>query len=349
MQRPDGSDDPQDPSSGEPSGDSKPFWKQLNIREWVTVGAAVAAAIAAVISALVAYWTYGELDKQRIAMEGQLHEMQAASNDTKNLVSATWGLVGTGKLQATGMNSLAAAGQSQADSMKDLKRAGEAQAKATENLADAGRTQAAATRNLADNSARQLGAIQAGANAAKAQATAVQEQAAATVTASKATDRLADAGQAQSKAVLQSWDVARTANDIASRTAIAADRAWVGVQMPVGDTEPTAAQDYKVDINLSNSGRSPAINALAQVEISLIHISDKTETTLGKCPEGGCQKMTVFPSGSGFSGTSLVYHLAVPAQSMTADEIKKLISPLQLMLLSSESGWITTTSTATPM
>ena len=77
MQRPDGSPDHQEPSSGDRDGNSKPFRDQLNIREWVTVGAAVAAAIAAVVSVFVAYWTYGELDKQRIAMEGQLGEMAA--------------------------------------------------------------------------------------------------------------------------------------------------------------------------------------------------------------------------------------------------------------------------------
>ena len=319
-------------SAPEGEGEQKPrykiLWPKLSTPEWISAIAASAAAFAAIASVIIAVQT-------RIVLQGQLDQMSSASQDTKNLVIATQNLAGRAQEQADAMDKLRRAGESQAVAMDKLRIAGEAQAKATENLADAGRTQAAATRNLADNSARQLGAIQASADAAKVQADAVQKQADATVLASKATNRLADAGQAQSKAVLQSLDVARAANDIASRTAIAADRAWVGVQMPVGDTEPNAGQDYKVDINLSNSGRSPAINAMAQVEISLFHFSDKINKLLDKCPEGGCQKMTVFPNGSGFSSTSIVYHPTILAQSMTADEIKKLTSapPVDLIVI----------------
>ena len=282
MQRPDGSDDTHDPSGGEPPGDSKPFWKQLNIREWVTVGAAVAAAVAAVVSVFVAYWTYGELDKQRIAMEGQLHEMQAAGQNSKNLVTATQNLAGRAKDQADAMERLRKAGEAQAGAMDKLRIAGETQAKATENLADAGRSQAIATRNLADNSARQLGAIQASADAAKAQAAAVQEQAAATVDAGKATDRFAVAGQAQANAVVQSLDVARAANDISSRASVAADRPWVSISIP-GDMEPSASQEYKIEINLANVGRSPALNAVTVAAVTIIKATDTFQTVLGKC------------------------------------------------------------------
>lgn len=281
---------------------------------------------------------------QLTAMNGQLAEMHSSGVDTHNLVAATQHLADhakdqadamdklrkAGESQATAMNNLSIAGEAQARSMDKLKAAGEAQASATENLAQAGRTQADATRNLADNSARQLGAIQASADAAKAQAQAVRQQADATVIASKATDRLANAGQAQANAVLQSLDVARAANDIAARASLAADRPWVSISMP-GDVEPVAGQDYKVDVGLSNVGRSPAINITARVDMTIIPIT-ATFAFLDKCAQN-CQPFTIFPTSSAFQTASIVYHPSLAASIFTAEEIKRIADRADAILL----------------
>jgi hypothetical protein len=79
---------PGKPSQGEAEDGDKSFWEQLNLREWITVGATLAAGMAAIASALIAYWTYRELDKQREAMVGQLEEMRSSAADTKALISA---------------------------------------------------------------------------------------------------------------------------------------------------------------------------------------------------------------------------------------------------------------------
>lgn len=216
----------------------------------------------------------------------------------------------------------ASAAASEAIAMDKLRSAGESQATASENLAEAGRAQAASTRNLAINSARQLGAIQAGSDAAKAEASAVQRQAVATVTASQATDRLAAAGQAQSAAVLQSLDVARAANDIASRASLAADRPWVAVSMP-GDVEPATGQDYKIDLGLSNVGRSPALHVTSSIDMAVFRKVNPPSPRLDACLQF-CQVYTIFPSTSAFQASSIGYHPKLPASSMTADEVGKL-------------------------
>lgn len=343
IEEPDQGDHSIDPRDDEPPGGSKPFWRDLNYREWITAGATLAAAFAAVGSGLIAYWTYGELDKQRVAMEGQLHEMQSGAQDTKNLVTATQHLADAGSQQADAMKSLALAGHSQADSMRELKKAGEAQATSTEHLAEAGRNQAESTRNLAENSARQLGAIQASADAAKAQASAVQQQAEATITASKATDRLANAGQSQASAVLQSLDVARTANDIASRASTAADRPWVSISIP-GDVEPAAGQDYKVDITVSNVGRSPALNAVASIRFDIIP-GNANFPSLNKC-SGTCQSYTVFPTSGAFNASTIGYHPTLLAARMTADEIKRIADKTDAILLQVRIDYVDTSGNA---
>lgn len=323
---------PEQPSDDEPDPNSKPFWQQLNIREWITVGTAVAAAISAVASSLIAYWTYDELDKQRIAMEGQLAEMRAGSQDTQHLVSATWGLVGTGNAQARAMDKLQQAGQSQADAMNKLRIAGETQATAAERLADAGRSQAEATRNLAKNSARQLSAIQASADAAKSQADAVQKQATATIAASQATDRLATAGQSQASAVLQSLDVAKAANDIANRASQSADRPWISIVLPGDAAGPTAGQDYKVEVGISDVGRGPAINATSAIDMHIIHSDDTFNGFVDKCV-GNCQTFMVFPTPNAFGANGMALHPKLDAATMTADEVKRITDRKDAILL----------------
>jgi len=294
-----------------------------------------------------------------IYVRGQLEEMHSGGVDTHNLAIATQhladaariqakntgDLVGAAQAQADAMEKLRQAGEEQAGAMDKLRIAGESQAKATENLAQAGLTQATATGHLAENSARQLGAIQTSADAAKLQAAAVQKQADAAIIASKATDRLADAGQAQSKAVLQSLDVAKAANDIATRAATAADRPWISISMP-GDVEPTAGQDYKVDLNISNVGRSPAFNAFANINFDIIP-TKKTFPSLDKCT-GQCpsQSYTVFPTSGAFNASTIGYHPTLPAARMTAEQVKRINDKTDSILLQVRIDYVDTSGTA---
>lgn len=277
---------------------------------------------------------------------GQLAEMRAASTDTHNLVTATQTLAqrakdqadamdklrGAGQAQADAMDKLRKAGETQADAMNKLRIAGETQATATQHLADAGRSQAESTRNLAENSARQLGAIQASADAAKSQADAVQKQATATIAASQATDRLATAGQSQASAVLQSLDVAKAANDIANRASQSADRPWISITLPVDTNGPTAGQDYKVEVGISDVGRGPAINATSAIDMHIIGFNDTFNGFIDKCV-GSCQTFMVFPTPNAFGGSSMALHPKLDAATVTADEVKRIADRKDAVLL----------------
>lgn len=338
-------DEPASVGSGSGAGNRYIFPK-LNTPEWISALAAVGATIAAIAGILIAVLTYIDLHKQLGVMQAQLDEMKAGSQDTQHLVSATWGLVGTGNAQARAMDKLQQAGQSQADAMDKLRKAGEAQADAmnklriagetqaiaAERLADAGRSQAEATRNLAENSARQLGAIQASADAAKVQADAVQKQATATIAASQATDRLATAGQSQASAVLQSLDVAKAANDIANRASQSADRPWISITLPVDTNGPTAGQDYKVEVGISDVGRGPAINATSAIDMHIIGFNDTFNGFVDKCV-GSCQTFMVFPTPNAFGGSSMALHPKLDAAIVTADEVKRIADRKDAVLL----------------
>jgi hypothetical protein len=308
----------------------KAFLSRLKLTDWITaIGTAVIAAATIVNVVIVA---------------DQLGEMHNGGIDTHNLAVATGHLADESQIQASAMDKLRKAGESQAAAMDKLrvageaqaramdrlKSAGEAQALAAKKLADAGRAQAISTRNLAENSGRQFSAIQASADAAKVQASAVREQAQASITASKATDRLAQAGQAQAAAVAQSLDVARAANDIASRASLAADRPWVSISMP-GDVEPTAGQDYKVEVNVTNVGRSPALNAMARIEIVIIDAAKNFEN-LEKC-SGICPTYTVFPTSGGFQVATIAYHPTLLAAVLTPEAIKSITDRKTAILL----------------
>lgn len=307
-------------------GRIKDFLSRLNLTDWITaVGTAVIAAATIINVIVVAF---------------QLGEMRSAGIDTHNLAVATSNLVTSAQSQATAMDKLRQAGEAQASAADKLRVAGEHQATATENLANAGRAQASATGSLADNSARQLGAIQASADAAKSQSTAVQEQAKATVTASQSTDRLAQAGQAQANAVVQSLDVARAANDIAARASLAADRPWVSISMP-GDIEPVAGQDYKVEFNIANVGRGPALNTTASYDIRIVKINESFNGVIDKC-QGACQQYTVFPSGGGFQSGGLTFHPMLNAEIFTADEVKRIADRQDAILLRARMEYLDT-------
>ena len=276
----------------------------------------------------------------------QWHEMSASGIDTHALASDTQNLASAAAQQANEMSSVASAGEAEASAaaleaqaMENLRAAGQAQALAAkiqaasmDKLRAAGEAQAAATRNLAENSARQLSAIQASADAARAQASAVGRQADATVTASRATDRLATAGQAQSAAVLQSLDVAREANDIASRASLAADRPWVTVSLPPGDIEPVAAQDYKVSVTLTNVGRSPALKTTTRIEFTIFNKNSPPDLQMDPCGPA-CQIYTIFPTGGGFQGTGISYNPTILAALLTPAEVAKIASFDDIILL----------------
>jgi len=283
---------------------------------------------------------------QLIAMQGQLSEMKSGGKQTGDLVVATQNLATAASTQATNtsnlvtaaqneadaMGKLRKAGETQADAMNKLRIAGETQAIAAERLADAGRSQAEATRNLAENSARQLGAIQAGADAAKVQADAVQKQATATIAASESTDRLAKAGQAQASAVLQSLDVAKASNDIANRASQSADRPWISVVLPVDTSGPTAGQEYKIEVGISDVGRGPAINATDAVDMRIIGFTDKFNGFVDKCV-GNCQTFMVFPTPNAFGGSSMALHPKIDATTLTVDEVKRITDGKDAILL----------------
>lgn len=234
---------------------------------------------------------FGAAIFQWSAMNGQLKEMRASSGDTQRLARAgehqaiaTGNLLGASQDQAraarseaTAMDKLRQAGEAQAKSMEDLRGAGEAQARSSAALADAGRSQAASTQILATATSRQLGAIQAQADAARTQSVAVGKSADAAIIASKATDRLANAGQAQAKAVLQSLDLAKQANDIAEKAGLAADRPWVDIEMPGALTAlqpPKSGADFMADIFVANRGRSPALHVRVIAEIQILARSE---------------------------------------------------------------------------
>lgn len=64
------------------------FWRKFDVREWITASAAAAAAFAAITSCFIAFWTYKQLDAQRIIMSRQLDEMHLGGIDTHNLAIA---------------------------------------------------------------------------------------------------------------------------------------------------------------------------------------------------------------------------------------------------------------------
>ena len=286
----------------------------------------------------------------------QWREMHAGGVDTHNLAVATSNLADKAQAEVSALSSQASAterllgatqaeaeaARAQSGAMDKLRAAGEAQALAMEHLESAGEAQAIATRDLARNSGNQLAAIRASADAAHSQAIAVQKQADASVVASRATDRLAKAGQAQASAVLQSLEVAKTANDIASKASRAADRPWLRISMP-GDIEPVSGQEYKVDIDVSNVGRSPAVMTTANLDLSIVRADASVEMMLSPC-SGTCQKFTVFPNANGLgSASSIGYHPRVPSEAMTKEAVeaiqeRRLVVVLRVRVDYADSG-----------
>lgn len=291
---------------------------------WTRVMAACAALNVVVIFLQLREMHSGGVDTHDLAIAAQSSAVAAGEQaaETRNLLKATEAEAAAASSQAAAMDRLRDAGQAQAKAMESLRTAGENQAAAAADLAKAGRSQANATRSLAANGANQLAAIQASADAGKAQAAALVRSADATVTASKATDTLAKAGQEQASAVLQSVTAAHEANGIASAASEAASRPWISIDPPGGEHEPVVGQEYRVDVPVFNTGRSPALNVRVLVSVNIYDVNN-----VPMIPEeckNNCRSQTIFPTTQLGAGGQ-IFHPFLEAARMTpevTDDIK---------------------------
>lgn len=289
------------------------WWPQgIKTAEWIMIAFTAVTAFASWAGVWVA--------------NGQLREMQSSAADTAKLVDATQALASAGQAQSV-------SGQLQAAATDKLKVAGEAQARSMASLQAAGEAQAVSTEHLAESSAAQLGAIRDTANATKlaaeaatVQSAALRQQAGATVLSSLATDRLASAGTAQSAAVLKSLEVAREANSISLNASRLADRPWLGASIPT-NLVPTALQEYAFNVNVSNTGKSPAINSNSNSSIEIYDFPFQT-SILEPCA-GSCPTITMFP------GSATTYKVKISAAQMTPEIVSRINSGITTIVLRS--------------
>ena len=265
--------DEQRPSVDRSRRDSKPFWAQLNSREWITVGAAVGAAAAAIASVFVAYWTYSVMQQQWSTMQAQLREMRSSGNDTKNLVKATRYLATAARDQATNTGDLVKAARAQARAMDRLREAGESQAAATADLKSA-------TQRQAKNIASLLGGMMIAANASRDQANATR-----------------DAARASAQG-----------NEIANAAFLASERPWAGVEAIRWNAIPSVGSDFTTTITIRNTGRSPALALTGSFSASLRSGPIMEIPVLEKCAPR-CSSSTVLPNGTAAYSPTLAKEL----------------------------------------
>ena len=241
----------------------------------------------------------------------QWSEMKSGGEETANLVTAT--------------QNLAAHAKDQADAMDKLRRAGEGQAKATGDLKDITKTQAGAIAGLygaikssADASAKVANAAIAQSDATKAEAESVKGQTAAVEKSLLATRDMASATRESAKA-------GNRANDIANKAFLSAERPWTGVAT-VQSGSPQVGQDFKINISIQNTGRSPSLNTRAAFNTIVTPWANAAMPALTECVSG-CSSSTLLPNGStGYAPT-------VDKALLTDDEVKKLNAGIDTILL----------------
>jgi hypothetical protein len=258
------------------------LWPKLNTPEWVSAIATVAAVVVALASVVVAYQT-------RVVMDRQLGEMQSSGADTKNLITATQQLAKAAGDQAKATGDLKAVTQAQADKIAGLYGAIQASAASSDKAAKATLAQSQAT--------------QAESRSVAGQTTAVQQSLAATRDMASATRESAKAGQ--------------RGNEIANAANIAANRPWVGVS-EVQKATPIEGQEYKIGINIRNTGHSPALNTRARF-IAGLAVPGTPYPKMPEC-DASCSSATLLPNGE------VGYWPTWPKEQITKDEIERVKS-----------------------